>query len=69
MLIAGSCSYVLTNKIIPKYQRDLLYKDFFSLYPQNSNLQAAISEYPDLQKELGSFETARKLILHIIETS
>ncbi|WP_229754408.1 YxiJ-like family protein [Fictibacillus barbaricus] len=32
---------------IPKYQRNLLYKDFFSLYPQYSMFNESISNYPD----------------------
>jgi YxiJ-like protein len=68
MLIAGSCSYVFGRKKIPKYQRNLLYKDFFSQYPQYTMLNESISNYPDFHKELESIENARKLILNIIET-
>ncbi|MBN3543890.1 hypothetical protein JYA64_01065 [Fictibacillus barbaricus] len=70
MLIAGSCSYVFSNKKIPKYQRNLLYEDFFSLYPQNSILKESLSIYiyQCFHKELNCLENTRKLILHIIET-
>jgi YxiJ-like protein len=68
MLLAGSCSYVLGNKNIPKYQRNLLYKDFFTLYPQYSVLNESISNYPGFHKELEGIENVRKLILNIIGT-
>lgn len=68
MLIAGSCSYVLGKKKIPIYQRDLLHKDFFSLYPQYSMLNESISNYPGFHKELEGIENTRNLILDIIET-
>lgn len=68
MLIAGSCSYIFDKKKIPKYQRNLLFKGFFSLYPQYMMLKESISNYPGIQKELESIENTRKLILNIIET-
>ncbi|GGB47297.1 YxiJ-like family protein [Fictibacillus barbaricus] len=56
MLIAGSCSYVFGKKKIPKYQRNMLYKDFFSQYPQYTMLKESISNYPGFHKELESIE-------------
>lgn len=67
MLIAGSSSYVLANKKIPNYQRQFLYKDFFSLYPKQSFLKGSVSKYPHFYKELVSFEKARELLLIIIQ--
>lgn len=67
MLIAGSTSYVLGNKKIPKNQRQFLYKNFFSLYPKYSFLKDSVSNYPHFYKELVSFEKARELLLVIIQ--
>ncbi|MCY8571313.1 YxiJ family protein [Bacillus haynesii] len=67
MLIAGSSTYVLANKKIPKYQRQFLYKDFFSLYPKYSLLKESLGNYPDFHKELISFEKTRELLLDIIK--
>ncbi|WP_227940229.1 YxiJ-like family protein [Alkalihalobacillus deserti] len=67
MLIAGSSSYVLGNKKIPNYQRQFLYKDFFSLYPKYLFLKNSVSSYPHFYKELVSFEKARELLLVIIQ--
>lgn len=64
MLIAGSSSYVLSNKKIPNYQRQFLYKDFFTLYPKYTFLKDSVSNYPHFYKELESFEKARKLLLN-----
>ena len=67
MLIAGSSSYVLSNKKIPNNQMQFLYNDFFSLYPKHSFLKDSVSNYPYFYKELVSFEKARELLLVIIQ--
>ncbi|WP_019413166.1 YxiJ family protein [Paenisporosarcina sp. TG20] len=69
MLIAGSSSYVLGNKKIPNNHRQVLYKNFYSLYPKYSILKDSISNYPHFYKELESFEKARELLLVIIQNN
>lgn len=68
MLIAGSSSYVLSNKKIPNYQRQFLYKDFFTLYPKYTFFKDSVSNYPHFYKEFVSFEKARELLLNIIQS-
>ncbi|MEK3805821.1 YxiJ family protein [Bacillus sp. FSL H8-0547] len=67
MLIAGSASYVLSNKEVPKYQMHFLDKDFFSLYPHYSFFRGSVNKYPEFHKELLSFEKARLLLLEIVK--
>lgn len=66
MLIAGSSTYVLANKKIPKYQRQILHKEFFSLYPNYYFLKDSLANYPNFHRELISFEKTRELLLTII---
>lgn len=66
LLVAGSCTYVLSNKKIPKYQRKNLERDFFSQYPEYYFIQAELGRYSDLYRELKSIESARELLIEII---
>jgi hypothetical protein len=67
MLVAGSCTYVLSNKKIPKYQKQFLYRDFFSLYPKYLFIKDSVSSYPEFHRQLLSVEKAREIILDIIK--
>ncbi|WP_260288691.1 YxiJ-like family protein [Peribacillus aracenensis] len=66
-LISGSLGYVNSNKKIPKYQRNLLYKDFFTLYPQYEPLKEQLDTYPDFSQELFVHERVRELLLDIVK--
>ena len=66
MLIAGSCTYVIGKKNIPKYQAQFLKEDFFSSYPQYAFLQPLLRDYPDLYKVMKNYETARELLVKIL---
>ncbi|MGP7815693.1 YxiJ family protein [Niallia sp. 01092] len=64
-LICGSLDYVLSNKRIPRNQRKLLNKDFFTLFPEYQNLKEHLQKYPDFARELNAHEKMRKLLLEI----
>lgn len=68
LLVAGSCTYVLSNKRIPKSQRKNVEKSFFSQYPQYHFIQSALCQYADLNREFQSFERARVLLVKIIHS-
>jgi len=66
LLVAGSCTYILSNNKIPKYQRKNLERDFFTQYPEYCFIQPELGRYSDLYRELKSFESARELLIEII---
>lgn len=65
-LVCGSLDFVLANKQMPKRQRKALYKSFFELYPQYAHLEIALTEYPELSREIGRHERARRLLVSIL---
>ncbi|MGD7007280.1 YxiJ family protein [Metabacillus sp. 84] len=58
--------HAVDNNKMPKNQRNLLNKDFFSLYPHNDLLKISINNYPDFKRELEGYEIVRKLMLGIV---
>ncbi|AST06224.1 MULTISPECIES: YxiJ-like family protein [Anoxybacillus] len=67
-LISGSLSYVLAHKKIPRYQRKLLYKDFFALYPYYEPLRKHLEKFPHFSEELKVHERVRELLLEVVKS-
>lgn len=65
LIIAGSVSYAIEGKKIPKYQKRLLNKDFFESYPYYSFLKKEINKYNDLKRELEIHELARQILIKL----
>ncbi|WP_375004718.1 YxiJ family protein [Bacillus velezensis] len=65
-LICGSLDFVLANKQMPARQRKALYKSFFELYPQYAQLKNALTDYPELSREIGRHERVRRLLVSIL---
>ncbi len=65
-LICGSLDFVLANKQMPVRQRKALYKSFFELYPQYVQLKNALTDYPELSREIGRHERVRRLLVSIL---
>ncbi|MGG5255341.1 YxiJ family protein [Neobacillus sp. SM06] len=66
-LIRGSLGYVLSNRKIPRYQRELLNKDFFAMYPHYSYLKQSLQMYPEFERDLIVHENTRELLLEVIK--
>lgn len=62
-LIAGSCTYVIRGKQVPKPQNRFLKEDFFQSYPPYAFLQPVVHQFPELMKEMQRFEKARKMLV------
>nr|MDH3098247.1 YxiJ family protein [Bacillus velezensis] len=43
-----------------------LYKSFFELYPQYARLKNALTDYPELSREIGRHERVRRLLVSIL---
>ncbi|PAF02725.1 YxiJ family protein [Bacillus velezensis] len=65
-LVCGGLDFVLANKQMPARQRKALYKSFFELYPQYAQLKNALTDYPELSREIGRHERARRLLVSIL---
>ncbi|MEC1369224.1 YxiJ family protein [Bacillus velezensis] len=65
-LICGGLDFVLANKQMPARQRKALYKSFFELYPQYAQLKNALTDYPELSREIGRHERVRRLLVSIL---
>ncbi|GLY12554.1 YxiJ-like family protein [Pseudobacillus badius] len=62
-VIAGSASYILSGKRIPKHQKQFLEKGFFECYPAYRFLEKLSDKYPDFSEELKRHELARQLLV------
>ncbi len=65
-LVCGGLDFVLANKQMPARQRKALYKSFFELYPQYAQLKNALTDYPELSREIGRHERVRRLLVSIL---
>lgn len=65
LIIAGSVSYAIEGKKIPKYQKRLLNKDFFESHPFYSFLKKEINKYNDFKRELERHELARQILIQL----
>nr|MDH3091790.1 YxiJ family protein [Bacillus velezensis] len=65
-LICGAFDFVLANKQMPARRRKALYKSFFELYPQYARLKNALTDYPELSREIGRHERVRRLLVSIL---
>ncbi|HDX9577534.1 TPA: hypothetical protein ROX88_001026 [Bacillus pseudomycoides] len=66
-LISGSLSYALSFKKIPSYQRQLLFNDFFQMYPEYNFLREKSERYLELHYQLKIHEKTQKLLIKVIE--
>ncbi len=66
-LIRGGLDYVLSNKKIPRHQRELLKKDFFAMYPNYRYLKQNLQMYPNFERDLIVHEKTRELLLEVIK--
>ncbi|WP_281863443.1 YxiJ family protein [Planomicrobium okeanokoites] len=62
-LVAGSCTYIIKGKAIPKYQASFLTEDFFTSYSKYTFLQPVLKDYPDISDEMMRYETVRKMLV------
>lgn len=62
-LVAGSCTYIIKGKAIPKYQASFLTEAFFTSYPKYTFLQPVLKDYPDVSDELIRHEKVRKMLV------
>ncbi|MBD3860515.1 hypothetical protein IEE86_12320 [Bacillus sp. 28A-2] len=66
-LIAGSLSYVIDNKRIPKKQLNVLRQPFEERYPQIKSFQPILESYPLLHSYVQYHEETRKRIIALIQ--
>ncbi|MBW0259734.1 MULTISPECIES: YxiJ family protein [unclassified Bacillus (in: firmicutes)] len=66
-LITGSLNYIIEDKKIPRYQREMLKKTFYEHYPHFSNYKSEILKYQELSECLDFHEKIRILINKLIK--
>ncbi|MGE6857555.1 YxiJ family protein [Bacillus pumilus] len=65
-LVAGSLSYVIDHKRIPKKQLNVLRQSFEEQYPQIKTYQHILESYPLLHSYVQYHEETRKRIMALI---
>ncbi|MCM3027564.1 YxiJ-like family protein [Bacillus safensis] len=66
-LVAGSLSYVIDHKRIPKKQLNVLRQSFEEQYPQIKAFQHILESYPLLHSYIQYHEETRKRIIAFIQ--
>ncbi|MGX9291405.1 YxiJ family protein [Bacillus sp. A015] len=66
-LVAGSLSYVIDHKRIPKKQLNVLLQSFEERYPQIKSFQHILESYPLLHDYIQYHEETRKRIIALIQ--
>ncbi|MCK8452107.1 YxiJ-like family protein [Bacillus safensis] len=66
-LVAGSLSYVIDHKRIPKKQLNVLRQSFEEQYPQIKSFQHVLESYPLLHSYVQYHEETRKRIIAFIQ--
>ncbi|WP_111291713.1 YxiJ family protein [Bacillus safensis] len=66
-LVAGSLSYVVDNKRIPKRQFKVLQQSFEEQYPQIKTYQHILESYPLLHSYIQYHEETRKRIIALMQ--
>ncbi|MCY7566787.1 YxiJ family protein [Bacillus safensis] len=66
-LVAGSLSYVIDHKRIPKKQLNVLRQSFEEQYPQIKSFQHVLESYPLLHSYIQYHEETRKRIIALIQ--
>ncbi|MDM5320768.1 YxiJ family protein [Bacillus altitudinis] len=66
-LVAGSLSYVIDHKRIPKKQLNVLRQSFEEQYPQIKTYQHILESYPLLHSCVQYHEETRKRIIALIQ--
>ncbi|QLI77558.1 YxiJ family protein [Bacillus pumilus] len=66
-LVAGSLSYVIDHKRIPKKQLNVLRQSFEEQYPQLKSYQQILESYPLLHSYVQYHEETRKQIIALIQ--
>ncbi|WP_035390913.1 YxiJ family protein [Bacillus sp. UNC125MFCrub1.1] len=66
-LVAGSLSYVVDHKRIPKKQLNVLRQSFEEQYPQIKSYQEILESYPLLHSYVQYHEETRKQIIALLQ--